>query len=95
MEDDPPQPSECTAAPVVHEAPVSREEVSTPVQPLASVAAPEPEDMPTPVQPVAAAPVHAMPVADSDAVSQLTESASRGSLEEEGVPITDIYFVSG
>ncbi|XP_041947475.1 phosphatidylinositol-4-phosphate 5-kinase, type I, gamma b isoform X2 [Alosa sapidissima] len=58
-------------------------------------AAPVHEEMATLVQPVAAVPVHAVaptprPVVDSDALSHLSESASRGSLEEEG--ITDIYF---
>ncbi|XP_031415751.1 phosphatidylinositol-4-phosphate 5-kinase, type I, gamma b isoform X3 [Clupea harengus] len=78
-EDDTPQPADCTVASVVHEAPVTQE-MAAQIQPLAS----------------SAAPVHAVPprprgAVDVDAVSQLSESASRGSLEDE-VPVTDIYF---
>ncbi|XP_062380261.1 phosphatidylinositol 4-phosphate 5-kinase type-1 gamma-like isoform X2 [Sardina pilchardus] len=126
LEDEPPQPAECTASSVVHEAPwIAREKTTAQASAAAPVqeeavtlvqsppAAPVHEEMmatmvqsppPIPVQeeematlvhPVAAVPVHAVaptprPVAESDAVSHLSESASRNSLEEEG--ITDIYF---
>ena len=80
-EDDTPQPADCTVASVVHEAPVTQE-MAAQIQPLASSAAP--------VHAVSPRPRGAV---DVDAVSQLSESASRGSLEDE-VPVTDIYFVS-
>lgn len=86
LEDDPSPPADCpTAASVVPEAPAPGEEAPQ-MEPQASSAA---------------VTVHAAPparpwggVGESDAVSQLSESASRGSLEDEGVPISDIYFVS-
>ncbi|XP_063076501.1 phosphatidylinositol-4-phosphate 5-kinase, type I, gamma b [Engraulis encrasicolus] len=84
LEDDPSPPADCpTAASVVPEAPAPGEEAPQ-MEPQASSAA---------------VTVHAAPparpwggVGESDAVSQLSESASRGSLEDEGVPISDIYF---